>query len=333
MHAPFAYGPGGRFLTSTEGNEVFVCAAGDEAPLLVHAMAAPVRGVRHVGEAILALDAAGHLTALTSAGATSWSLELGVEPTALAAHPGGAWAVVHGAGVVVGKGGAIERRADLPGAIGAAFDDAGGLALLSPDELVLPGGGRVELPHVANSLAWSARGWWLVATKAGVYRINAGATPDLYLRWSGEHPATRLAASADGKLCAFGVGAQAVAVFGVERDVNCGAIVYLERTAGELEWGPGSYLGIGIGLGDGNKIDVRTGATSRTDPPADRPRNRWALKVGLDLAAISGVLGSAGHRSAGTAAAPSSSGGNARLAIVALVVLGLAALLVWLAAR
>ena len=339
MASPFAFGADDRYLTSTEGHEVFVCAAGDEAPLFVHAMAAPVRGVRHLGAEILAVDAGGHLTALSASGAAAWSVELGAEPSALAAHRGtGAWAAVHGAGVIVGKGGAITQRHELPGAIAAAFDDAGGLAMLTPDELVLPDGTRVSMPHVANSLAWSARGVWLIASRAGIYRLRPGSAPELYLKWSGDKPATRVAASADGKLCAFGVGAEAVAVFGVERDVNCGAIVYIERTAGEIEWGPGSYLGIGIGQGDGNKIDVRTGATSRTDPPTDRTRNRWALKVGVDTAAIAGMLGPAPTAAAASKApaGASASGGskNAMIGIIILVAfLGVVALLVLLASR
>ncbi len=290
---PFAYGYSGRLLTSTEGNEVFCCDGDDEAPYFIHAMDGTVRGVRNVASGVLAIDETGALILLSPEGKVAWRIELGVAPIALAATESGRWASVHDRGVLYGRGREQEGSVDLPGATAAAFRDDDKLALLGE-------GGRIEICDLrshrqttvelgvgCDSVAWSALGWWLVAAEGGVYRIDAdGSNPIRFLKWSGGSLSS-ICASKAGGLCAFVTEAKYVVIFGVVRDINCGTIAYIDRTAYELEFGPGTLLGIGIGLGDGNKIELsRAGAVSRTDPPPDRPRNRWALKVGHDPAEV-----------------------------------------------
>jgi hypothetical protein len=293
---PFAYGYSGRLLTSTEGNEVFCCDGDDEAPYFVHAMDGAVRGVRNVAGGVLAIDEAGTLILLGTEGEVAWRSELGVAPIALAATESGRWAVVHDRGALYGRGREQEGSIDLPGATSAAFSDDDQLALLGE-------GGRleicnlrsnrqtsVELGVTCDSVAWSALGWWLVAAEGGVHRIDAdGSNPIRFLKWSGGSLSS-ICASKAGGLCAFVTEAKYVVIFGVVRDINCGTIAYVERTAYELEFGPGTLLGIGIGLGDGNKVDLSRTGISRTDPPPDRPRNRWLVKVGHDPAEVERAL-------------------------------------------
>jgi hypothetical protein len=295
---PFAYGHSGRLLTSTEANEVFCCDGDDEAPYFIHAMDGLVRGVRNVADGVLATDSTGALIMLAVPnGTVAWQTDLGVQPIALAATESGRWAVVHDRGVLYGRGPRQEGSVDLLEATAAAFANDDTLALLGE-------GGRLEICDLrshrqtavelgvrCNSIAWSALGWWLVAAEGGVYRIDAdGGNPIRFLKWSGGSISS-ICASKAGGLCAFVTESHYVPIFGVVRDINCGTVIYPERTAYELEFGPDVLFGIGIGLGDGNKIDLRrAGGVARTDPPPDRPRNRWLIQSSYDPADVEQAL-------------------------------------------
>lgn len=296
--SPFAYGPSGRLLTSTAGHEVFCCNGDDEAPHFVHAMDGTVTGVRNVHGGVLACDETGSLVLiLVPEGSEAWRLQLGVQPSALAATESGHWAAVHDMGIVYGHGPKHLGEINLQSATAAVFRDDHTLAIVGSGgqleirDLQTNGRKTVELGSPCVAVAWSALGWWLVASEQGVHRVEADGSAALrYLKWSGK-PISALAASKAGGLCAFVTEEHYVCVFGVVRDINCGAIVYPERVAYEVEFGPGNMLGIGIGMGDGNKIDLtRSGGVARTDPPPGRPINRWLLQVGHDPADVEQAL-------------------------------------------
>lgn len=293
--SPFAYGPAGRWLTTTQDHEVFICDGDDDHTVHVIALDDVVAGVRNTPALVLALDVRGTLYGLDPAtGLRAWTLPVAGDGLGLAGTEAGRWAVVHGGGVTWGEG--SQRRGELPlaGARFAAFEPSGRvLALVTADGglcTVEPGGSPTplrELGYAATGLCWSALGLWLVSTTRGIFRVPAaGGEPELYLKWGGDAPPVGVACSLNGRICAFTSEGRAVVLFGVERDVNLGAIVYLDREPGELEFGPKAWLGIGLGRGDGNKIDLVGGATHRTDPPPDRPINRWMVKLGHDAAEI-----------------------------------------------
>ena len=299
--APFAYGHHGRLLSSSHEDEVFTCGADDEAPLFIHQLGGAVAGIRHTAAGVLALDELGELSLLSvPTGEPKWTTGTGVSPVGLAATDAGRWAVLHQHGALLGQGPQQDGSVDVGELVGGCFDNAGAkLGLVSATgtlTVVNASDGsqpwRVDLGVAANGVAWSALGWWLISTERGVFRWAPGdAEATLYLKWGGDGAPQRVVASADGRLCAFVSEDKYVVVFGVEQDINGGAIVYFERTAGELEFGPGNMLGIGIGLGDGNKIDLLTGDLCRTDPPPGRERNRWMVKIGLDFDDIRRALG------------------------------------------
>lgn len=56
-------------------------------------------------------------------------------------------------------------------------------------------------------------------------------------------------------------------------------IEYVERVVRGLAFGPGNWLGVGLDHGDGNKIDVVTSATHRTDTHPGRTHRSWLLSV------------------------------------------------------
>jgi hypothetical protein len=295
---PFAYGYSGRLLTSTEADEVFCCDGDDEAPYFIHQMDGTVTGVRNVHGGVLATDETGALILLlVPEGSVAWRIELGVRTTALTATESGYWAAVHEHGVVHGHGPEQRGTLDMRAARAAAFRDEQTLAIVGDDgrleiwDLAAGRHASVELGSACNSVAWSALGWWLVAAEDGVHRVEADGSAGLrFLKWSGD-PIYGLCASKAGGLCAFVTDSRYVVVFGVVRDINCGTIIYPERVAYELEFGPANMLGVGIGMGDGNKIDLtREGRVARTDPPPDRPRNRWLLQLSYDVEEVGQAL-------------------------------------------
>ena len=301
---PFAFGPSGRWLTSTQGNEVFICDGGQEHTVHIVALDHEVIGVRNTIDAVLALDAAGTLYGIDPlSGRCVWRAAVGASQS-LTAVESGRWVVVGPGGLSWGDGPQHVGTHELTGIRAAACDPSGAtvavvtergemsvLSLGSSAQLV---GGPHALGFEGTGVAFSGLGWWLVSTTRGIFRVpTTGGTPELFLKWGGESPPAGVVCSTNGRLCAFRAGTEAVAIFGVEVDVNCGAIVYMDRQPGELEFGPDAWLGIGLGSGDGNKIDLLTGACHRTDPPADRPRNRWMLQVGVDPAEVAEVYGHA----------------------------------------
>ncbi len=312
MTSPFAYGPSGRWLTSTQAHEVFICDGDDEHTVHVIELDATVTGVRNTPAQVLALDAQGTLYGLDPrSGKRAWTLGMGAPGLALAATEAGRWAAVHGNGVTWGEGSGQLGELEVAGARHAAFDPTGQtLAIVTEDgtlSTVKLGGalgpGRA-LGYGATGLAYSRLGWWLVSTTRGVFRVPVdGGEPELYLKWGGDDHPVGVTCSLNGRLCAFVTERKVVVLFGVERDANCGAIIYPEREVGELEFGPQAWLGIGLGLGDGNKVDLLDGSScSRTDPPPGRPRNRWALQLSFDADEVGEVHGPRGAAPAPAAA-------------------------------
>ncbi|MEM7157793.1 MAG: hypothetical protein AAF799_33445 [Myxococcota bacterium] len=321
--APFAYGFNGRWLTSTHEHEVFICDGNEDHTVHIVALDAAVAGVRNTVEQILAVDVQGMLRGIDPlTGQTVWTHSVGHPAVALAATETGRWAVVHDGGISWGEGAEAKGQFALPDARFARFDPSGQVLAVAGKNgsfrtVALDGqpGPAKELGFDATGLAHSRVGWWLVSTTRGVFRIPVdGGEPELYLKWGGEHPPMHVACSQNGKLCAFTTEDTAVVLFGVQRDANCGAIVYHGRVPGELEFGPGAWIGIGIGQGDGNKIDLIEGACHRTDPPPDRERNRWMVQLGFDkdeIAEVHGPVGSAPAGGGGSADPRTQWGANA----------------------
>jgi hypothetical protein len=278
-------------LTSTDRLEVFICHGEEEHAVHVIALDHPVVGVRNTPELVLALDAQGNLYGLDPrTGARAWVRPIGPDPRSLTALESGRWAVAHGEGITWGDVAQPGGEVPLGGAQYAAFDPtgqrlayvtaAGDFGVVTPGQ---PPGPTQALGFASTGLAHSRLGYWLVSTTRGIFRVpTEGGEPELFLKWGGEHPPEGVVCSRNGRVCAFAVGTDCVALFGVEVDTNCGGIVYHDREVGELDFGPEAWLGIGIGRGDGNKIDLLHGSCHRTDPPPDRPRNRWMVQLGFE---------------------------------------------------
>jgi hypothetical protein len=73
-----------------------------------------------------------------------------------------------------------------------------------------------------------------------------------------------------------------VTVLSLPEGQKVGTISYPDRLVEGVAFGPDVWLGVGLDRGDGNKINLTTGACHRTDTHAGRPHNAWALSVDLD---------------------------------------------------
>lgn len=285
MAGAFAYGTDDFFLSSTRGNEVIVSSSTDGKVPRWLKFGAEVRAIRHMANAVVCALANGMLAFVDGdSGEAIVAIDLGVEPTRLVLNGKGKWAAMHAGGLVVGSAFEVVDRISAPGVHAVAVNGDDALAWLVGGDLVYEDGRRIPIPENPNCVCWSALGWWLIGTDVGIYRIRPDESePTLFLKMKGGQK-SHIACSADGRVCAFLHNASTVAVFGVEIDVNCGAIEYPSgREVCELEFGPHYWLGLGLGQGDGNKVDLTTCDVHRTDPIPQETPNRWMIRAGVVL--------------------------------------------------
>ena len=290
--APFAYGPIGKLLIATDEREVFACGADDQATNWTFTAAAPVVGVRHAHDTILVLDQAGVLTHLDpDDGSTREVVNLESPAIALCATPSGHWAVVHTDGVTVGRGDHIDTRisggnircaALGEGAATLAIADGNSVSVYDDNFSFLA---RQEVEEPPTGLAWSDDGWWLVTLPHRVFTYSPDLAHRNVLTNYEEGGLSGGVVSPTGRIVAFRIGEKFVAIMGVEHG-QLGSIEYPERKVGELEFGPHPFLGIGLGLGDGNRISLKDEEVCRTDPPPGRTVNRWLVASGIDVAKV-----------------------------------------------
>jgi hypothetical protein len=302
---PFAYGHEGAHLVTSDGPDLLVHAGSDEAPQWKHTMSATVVGVGVTGEAIVAVDAAGAFVACDRhLGEVVRTIALERLATGLAVARGGVVAVLGASSVnlVRAHGEEMRREIDVPGASAVAVDaDGRRVAVGTRDGAVrvfdVASGeerGSSRVPAPVKGLCWSPRGYWLAATASGIARVGAGGQDTQRLVGTDDLELGSLTCSEEGALLAVRVGTTKVAIFDL-LDGKVQGVVEYERTVGQVDFGPGATLGIGLDLGDGNKVDLLTGAVSRTDPHPGRKRNSWVLMCDPKTDQIARVLERAGN--------------------------------------
>ena len=65
-----------------------------------------------------------------------------------------------------------------------------------------------------------------------------------------------------------------------------GRVGWPARSVEGVAFGPDVWLGAALDGGDGNKVNLATGAYHRTDPHEGRARNTWDVVVDVDQARI-----------------------------------------------
>lgn len=159
--------------------------------------------------------------------------------------------------------------------------------------------GSITLPVPVVGVGWSSLGHWIVGAERTVYRIRGDATTIEAMIPGADHPIEGLVVSASGLVVAARAG-EHVELYELHRNAPLGEFV-LRRKIGAVCFGLGLQLGVGLDDGDGNVIELGTGASWRTEPHAGRGRNTWRLENKVDLAAVRGAI--ALHQAGGQAIA------------------------------
>jgi len=287
MPHPFAYSPDGAHLVSAEGSELLVYDGPSEGPRWRKTLPGPVLAVGAAEGMVVSLDALGTLTRWRAAGEGDpiEAVEVGAIPEGLAVSPDGACAVWSDEGLLLSEPGQAPRTTALTGiraagfgpdrTIAVGFDD-GAVRVLSVlnGEPIRPVA-RVE--SAVTGIAFSRLGAWFVAAGNAVFKIEGGEPAQLYRRYS-EEKFESLTCSADGSLAACRLAGKKVVVLSLATHELAAVVQYFERQVGDLAFGPWPWLGVGLDLGDGNKIDLESGDVHRTDEHPGRPHNRWMLQ-------------------------------------------------------
>src|SRR5208282_6839148 len=72
-----------------------------------------------------------------------------------------------------------------------------------------------------------------------------------------------------------------VSIWSLPQGERVGGIRY-QRALEGIAFGPDVWLGVGLDLGDGNKINLMTGACHRTDSHPGRAASSWEVAVEVD---------------------------------------------------
>jgi hypothetical protein len=286
-----AYDANGTAIVVADGAELLVYAAEDGAPLWRQALESKIVGVGTTADEVVALDQNGKLF--------WWDAETGEENdrvevegdefSALALDPDGVAAVLVDGTLQVVEPGEEPRAVELPRACSLAWSGDGGLLAVGSkdgkvwvlDEQDL----KVDEPSVLGAtvtgIAWNANGCWLVTGGDRVFELDeAGAKQKLLARLDGSELAL-LACSEDGDTFALRRDPGTVEALSWPAGETIGTVRYQDRKVTGVALGPKPWLGVGLDLGDANKISLRTESVHRTKTFEGRAHSSWMLSVSV----------------------------------------------------
>jgi hypothetical protein len=119
-------------------------------------------------------------------------------------------------------------------------------------------------------------GTWVACGKTGVSTVTASGPQRVERLPAG---VMRVRIDGNGKRLAAQLSDRVVAVYAwpsLEVELR---VEYVERVVRGLSFGPSDWLGLALDHGDGNKIDILTSATHRTDTHPGRTHRSWLLSV------------------------------------------------------
>jgi len=281
----FDYDEEGHSIVIADGTELLVYDGQTEAPRWRTDVGARLVGVASNAISVLSLDVTGELKVWSHETATEVrSFALGVPATGLVSEFEGRAGALHAGGVVAVNAG--EPRAhDVEGASAAAFGgeelvigtEAGALHVFGEDGAFV---GRAEVPGPVHSITWCAGGFFFVANGRSVHRLDGLEVAQVTNAPEDEVVRT-VACSASGDRLALHLSSHMVVVLDYPSRETVGHAHYADREVVGVAFGPAQWLGVGLDLGDGNKFDLATGATHRTDTHPGRTHNRWILMNGF----------------------------------------------------
>lgn len=280
----FAYDLAGRSIAMADGLDLLIHDGQDESPRW-----------RKVGEAawtvvglgagqVIAADAEGRLCRYDEQTGTELQrIELGVPIGAgTTSDDGSAWLLAADQVIALDPSGQKKSTpVTSPTAIAVAPSGARAVAEAGGRLLIFEGEAQqaLELGGAIEAVAWHPRGFWLAAVADKLLRIDGTSHfVEPYTRASGS-TITALACNPDTVALVLDE-KTAVALSHPSKDTR-GNATYFDRKITGLALGPAPWLGVGLDMGDGNKIDLATGAVCRTDTHPGRDHHRWMLQVSV----------------------------------------------------
>ena len=140
----------------------------------------------------------------------------------------------------------------------------------APPESIVRGIGTV------TAIASHPDGIWFVTSEAGAFQIANGRSSRIDKIPAG---AQRVVFDGPGKRIAVQRHDRALAAYSWPALSVIARVEYIERPIRGVSFGAENWLGIALDHGDGNKIDVVTSATHRTDTAPGRQHRSWLLRV------------------------------------------------------
>lgn len=295
--APFALSPDGTTLAAGDGPELLTWRA-DGAPAWRQFTDGVLVGVAVGLEHVVSVDADGRLARRRRTDGEVVDLQMVAgQPRGLAlARDGVTVAVLTAEGPVVITPGMPPRLVPIPGATACGFGPgAGALGVgtatgrfVAVEVATGAPWGECQLDAPLGGVAWSAQGSWLVGAGRMLARVSGDGKSVQALIPGADHAMDQVACSDNGLVVAARAGDR-VELYELHANRPIGEFL-LRRRIGEVCFGPGLLLGIGLDDGDANLVELGSGATFRTEPHPGRGRSTWRLENKVDPGAVRGAI-------------------------------------------
>lgn len=296
--APFAIAADGGTLAAGDGPELLVW-RGDGVPAWKQFTDGIIVGLAITADTVVTVDADGLVRRWRrSDGTDLGGVHVGGSALGLEVAQTGVIGVLGAEGVWVVPPNATTASSvvPVPGATAFAFGPGGGSVGVGTDRgrfvaIELASGaawGSTELPAAVRGVAWSALGTWLVGAERMLYRIKGDGSAVASAITGADTLIASVCCTANGIIAAART-EDRVELYELHANRPIGEYLLRRRVAG-LAFGPGLTLAIGLDDGDGNVVDLASGATLRTEPHPGRGRNTWRLENKVDLAAVRGAI-------------------------------------------
>ena len=314
MHqARFDYDGPGKLIVCSEGQEVIGHDGGDEAPLWLFRAEQPVVALAITAGGVVVADKAGVLVTLGRERGEEFARRaLDDELGGLATGPDGSLAALGAKALILELPGRFGQHFPaLAGACCAAFSaDGSRLAVGHADGhlrvLRLPSGellGEHQLEGPLADVCAGADGW-LVAAGDRVMRVVPDGTSSKRLTGMSDSAIGSVLMRQDGRLLGLAIRGRLVMVLHYPSLETIASIEYLDKEVTNLAFGPHPWLGVGLSGGDGNKVNLFTGAMHRTDTHPEREHHSWMLSQSIVSDTAKRLLGDGAPTAAPPAARP-----------------------------
>jgi hypothetical protein len=278
MSDPCLFAYNAQLIAVADDDEVLVYHAESEAPLWRERIEERVAYVALSAERVLALGARGTLRFFDHEARPQGLEHLDGEARGLSARAALTistlyWLSPRGA---VGERAVVEKASCLGAGAGgvAVGTEAGGLWIFEDDKPTPTR--KVDCGGAIHAVARHPQRFWLVATGSKVLRVGDDGAVAPFTS-TGDHRPRFLCCSDDGKYIGMALDDTIALAMAYPSKDTAGNATYMDRIVTGLGFGPAPWFGVGLDKGDGNKFNLKTGATHRTDTHPGREHNSWLL--------------------------------------------------------